>query len=184
MKIRNIDNMVETRKDICRYGNENKIIKEYAQFGWTFESKRLLNRFGNPLPSDARVSEDDLKEKCSYELYFKRQIHESKVIELTNLQNEYDSIRLLDESYGGGRVTGSVFISIASIACFFASAFSVAQSAKIALAIIGLFVGSPIIVIFITGCSRKARASNKNVKLRKQKQVIADKAQEVLKRPL
>ena len=51
MKIRNIDNMVETRKDICRYGNENKIIKEYAQFGWTFESKRLLNRFGNPLPS-------------------------------------------------------------------------------------------------------------------------------------
>lgn len=178
-------NKIEYRTVVVRYGKENECIKHQQHFGWQLTHKTLLNRFGNPLTSDAGIDEDDLREKCSWELHFVREIEESKVIKLCNLQNEYDSYLPLDTSFGKGRITGAVWLSIFSIACYIAGGYWLGTpgiALAIALLFIGFFIfGVPIIIIFITGAARIARISSENEKRAKKRKEIASEAQKLLK---
>ena len=83
---KNMETPLDSKIIRCRYGSEDKVVKDYACFGWTIASKTLLNRFGNPLPVDARVSEDDKREKCSWELTFKRFVSPEKAQKLYLLE--------------------------------------------------------------------------------------------------
>ena len=105
--------IIETRKARCRYGREAQFIKDFELFGWSLSSKQILNRFGNPLPLDERVSEDDLREKCFYELTFTREEEKEIADKLNSLQIEYSSEERLQTCFTGKRVTACVFITLA-----------------------------------------------------------------------
>ena len=82
----------ETRKEICKYALLETVVQEYALFGWTLSQKILLNRFGSPLPYGETLSENDLREKCSYELSFSRTVESKKVPTLNKLALNVNSI--------------------------------------------------------------------------------------------
>ena len=178
-------NKIEYRTVVVRYGKENECINHQKHFGWQLSHKTLLNRFGNPLTSDVGIDEDDLREKCSWELHFVREVEESKVIKLSNLQSEYDSYLPLDTSFGKGRITGAVWLSIFSLACIIPSAFWIDTpgiALGIALIAIGIFIfGIPIIIIFTTGAGRVARIIKENEKREKKRNEIVAEAQKLLK---
>lgn len=108
--------IVETREERVRYGQEDKYIDQFFNFGWRCTSKRILNRFGNPLPLGERVSENDLREKCFYQLTLKREVDESIIPELDALQAKYEDNPILDVSFGKGRIFWSVVLTIVFIA--------------------------------------------------------------------
>lgn len=110
-----MDKIIDKRTIRVRYGTEEKYLKDYAHFGWSLSSKNLLNRFGNPLPLDEKVSESDKREKCFYDLYLVRELESDKIKKLDNLQNEYDSYEPIQTCFSGQRVTGSVFLTIGAI---------------------------------------------------------------------
>ena len=177
-------NRVEYRTIVCRYGKDSEIILAQRYFGWEFSHKTLLNRFGNPLTTDAGIDEDDLREKCSWELHFVREVEESKIMELSRLQNEHDSILPLDNSFGKGRITGSVWLSIFSIACYIVGGyylFTPGIALAITLMILGFILfGVPIIIIFTTGAGRVVRINKENEKRSKVRKEIVAKAKKLL----
>ena len=175
---------IEYRKVVVRYEKENECIKQQKHFGWQLNQKTLLNRFGNPLVSTAGIDEDDLREKCSWELSFIREVEETKIIELSNLQSEYDSYMPLDTSFGKGRITGAVWLSLFSFACIIGGAVWVGTpgiALAIALILVGIIVfGIPVIIVFTTGAGRVARIIKENERREMKRKEIALKAKELL----
>ena len=178
-------NKIEYRTVVVRYGKENECIKHQQCFGWQLSHKTLLNRFGNPLTSDVGIDEDDLREKCSWELHFVREVEELKIIELSNLQNEYDAYLPLDTSFGKGRIAGGVWLSIFSLACIIPGVTWISSPGivlGIALITVGIFIfGIPVIIIFTTGAGRVARIIQENERREKKRKEIAAEAQKLLK---
>lgn len=107
-----MEKVVENKTVRCRYGCEEEVLKEQANFGWKCISKVLLNRFGNPLPVNERVSESDKREKCSWDLCLNRIVTPDQSAKLAPLEYEYNSCTPVDTSFGKGKITALVFITI------------------------------------------------------------------------
>ena len=58
---------METKTERVRCGTESRYIKEFENFGWTFSSKQLLNKFGNPLPLNHGLSNEEIMAKTMNE---------------------------------------------------------------------------------------------------------------------
>lgn len=174
--------IVETRKEHCKYGNENTYIKIYGFFGWSYSSKQLLNRFGNPMPIDERISESDMREKCSYELTFTREVEKETADELNKLQNEYLSIKEFQSCFSGKRVTGCVFLTIAVL--FFSSfavGFYFSDNSLWSLYIIFAFLAfCGLIAVIIPGVFVAMKNGETNDKNKIRKKQIKEKAAEIL----
>ena len=176
--------IIEKKTIRVQYRLADKYINDSSKFGWILVSKQLINRFGNPVPIGEYISEDDLKEKCAFDLQVKREIDEKNAVALHSLENEYNSFTPYSTGFGGGRVVGCIFLSILSFACYIAGVLWL-QTPGIALAIalflLGFFVfGVPIIIIFATGCAHVVRAGKKNLELEKQKEKIVEQAKPLL----
>lgn len=177
-------NVMENRNEVVRYGKENKYLKEFGKFGWTLQSKQLLNRFGNPLPLDEarRISEDDLREKCSYNLKMVRVVDDSIVNQLHSLEHEYQALEYYPASFGGGRVSGSVWLSLVSISLILVGIWGMDINSILCVALItfGVICGMPIAFIFMSGCSKVSKERKKNLEIKNQKDNLVDQAQKLL----
>ena len=176
--------IIEKKTVRVPYRLADNYIKDFSKFGWLLVSKQLLNRFGNPVPAGEYISQDYLEEKCSFDIQIKREIDEKNAATLHSLENEYNSLTPYSTGFGGGRVVGCIFLSILSIACYIAGVLWL-QTPGIALAIalflLGFFVfGTPIIIIFATGCAHVVRGGKKNLELEKQKEKIVEQAKPLL----
>ena len=175
--------IMETRIAICRYGDEESVLKDLSNFGWSLANKKLLNRFGNPLPANERVSESDLREKCSYELSLVRRIDEELVIELNSLQNEYEKLVFIDTSFGGGKITASVFLTIAFIV-FLSLALSRvvgSDAGVISLLIFAFLALGGIVAINVSGGIKVANRIKHNEEVAKMRKSLLDQAKQLLK---
>lgn len=187
-----MENILETKTIRCRYGSEAQVVKDYSAFGWRLISKNLLNRFGNPLPIDARISESDKREKCSFELTFNRSIDPDKANKLSLLENEYDSLTTADTSFGRGRITASIFMSLGLVIfiIMIASAFSgnngsgstvEVSSAMITMfTIFALLLAGGLAAIIAPGVVRVVRAAKQNEEVKKRKTEILQEAEKIL----
>lgn len=173
--------IIDKREIVVSYKDSEKEIKTLANFGWTVESRILLNRFGNPIPDNGEVSEDDKIEKCSYKINLVRVVDEESLMTLNQLQHKYDSIRYVDSSFGGKRITGSVFLSAISLPCLMIFLLTVGRDiSSFIYLIIALLFGIPIIFIFMTGISRVVIAKETNLQIKREKQEIAEQARKYL----
>ena len=154
---------IETRTERCRYGREDRIIDDYKIFGWSFSSKQLMNRFGNPLPIDMRLSEKELRNKCFYDIVFTREAEKEDSDKLNSLQSEYFSYELKQTCFTGKRVTVCVFLTILLIA-FIVLAVSKDQTTSLigliltiitALGLAGI-IAAGIFLVFKNGRNNKA----------------------------
>lgn len=156
----------EIREERVRYGQEDKYIDQFSNFGWRCTSKRILNRFGNPLPLGERVSENDLREKCFYQLTLKREVDESIIPELDALQAKYEDNPILNVSFGKGRIFWSVVLTIVFIALIvgFISSMGtgITTGATVTLAILAFLSFGGAAALISTGVARVARLSRKN----------------------
>ncbi len=103
---------LQTNKVVVRYPLKRQYVEERKKYGWKLQNEMLLNRFGNPLPIGERVSQEDLEEKCSYELIFTRDIEPEIADKLDKIHDELSTLKILNNKFGGGRVTAMVFLSI------------------------------------------------------------------------
>ena len=173
--------IIDKREIVVSYKDSEKEIKTLANFGWTVESRILLNRFGNPIPDNGEVSESDKIEKCSYRLNLVRVINEESLMALNQLQHQYDSIRYADQGFSGKLITGSVFLSALSIPCWTLFFLNVGYyNYAFVFLIIALLSGIPIGIIFWTGIRRSVIAKETNLQIKREKQEIAEQARRYL----
>ncbi|MBO4856381.1 MAG: hypothetical protein J5511_03310 [Bacilli bacterium] len=184
-----MENTLDSKIIRCRYGSEDKVIKDYSCFGWTIASKTLLNRFGNPLPVDARISEDDKREKCSWELTFKRFVTPDKAQKLYLLENEYDSLTIANTSFGRGRITGAVFLTLASIVSFITygssfyrttNEFEATTTLTTMFLIFGLAFAGGLAAVLVPGILRVSKAVKQNEETEKARKEILKKARKII----
>ena len=185
--IKGIDNMekqIESKIVTCRYGTEKEYLDDLKQFGWTLASKRILNRFGNPLPANERVSESDLREKCSYELTLNRYSDPETSMKLNALENEYNNQVLKQACFSGGRVTGMVFLSLAILILSIVSgsflSTDASNSAAIALLVLDFLAIGGLIAIILTGAFSVANACKYNDLAREKRKQIAKEASKLI----
>ena len=176
--------ILETRKERCRCGTEQKHIKEYEKYGWSFSSKQLLNRFGNPLPLDTRISEAEKREKCFYDLTFIREFEKETIDRLNSLQEEDQSLKLMQQCFTGKRVTSCVFLTLFLI-CFATCAVSTYKPDNNTWTF--FLVGAAVmllalIAIVVTGIFVVKRNCSSNDKVRKRKQEIKGQVDELIKK--
>ena len=175
--------VLETRKERCRCGTEQKHIKEFAKYGWSFSSKQLLNRFGNPMPLDSQISEAEKREKCFYDLTFNRELERETIDKLNSLQNESESYKRKQSCFTGKRVSTCVFLTIVIIAClaiyFNKTAGENALIAVLACAVLALVGLSAIVVV---GVFRVKKNCQYNDEMNKRKQQIEKEVQEILRK--
>lgn len=175
--------ILETRTEICRYGNEDIYLTELEKFGWILSSKRIVYRNGTPLPLDTSYSEEVLRERFYVELTLERNVDDEVRVELNKLQREYDSLKPQPRRFGKGRVVGSVFISLLSFSCliyawpFYAKGDMNNFVTFLSLAIV---FGAPIIPIFITGIRGVVKYRNDVEAAKVKRAEIADMARELL----
>lgn len=177
--------ITENKTVRVRYINESSTIEECRRFGWVLVNKTLLNRFGNPLPIDHRLSEAELKEKCYLDLYFRRTVDENLSLRLSMLQMEYDKNVPVRSSFGGGRVTGLVFLSLAFIiffalivTYFFRSNGTIAQ--LIAFITINQLAAGGMAAIIITGVLSVKRGNRRNIEIKQNRLRISEEASKLL----
>lgn len=187
-----MENILETKTIRCRYGSETQVVKDYSAFGWRLISKNLLNRFGNPLPIDARISESDKREKCSFELTFNRSIDPDKASKLSLLENEYDSLTTADTSFGKGRITASILMSVGLtiyaimlLPMFFNSdgsgkSIEISSSIVIMLTILALLLVGGLAAVIAPGIVRVVKATKQNEEVKKRKAEILQEAEKIL----
>ena len=187
-----MENPLDSKVIRCRYGSESKVIADYACFGWTIASKTLLNRFGNPLPVDARITEDDKREKCSWELTFKRFVNPEKAKKLYLLENEYDSLTVANTSFGKGRITATVFMSLAlmilviAIVSFYSSpvqtgtSFELNYSTLIIMIIFAFLLLGGIAGVIVPGILRVVKAVKQNNETENKRKEILAEAKRIL----
>lgn len=173
-----MEKQVETKTVTCRYGTENEYLDDLKNFGWNLASKKLLNRFGNPLATNEKVSESDLREKCSYELTLNRLIDPEISMKLNALENEYNSLVLKQSCFSGGRVTGMVFLSAAAL-FFLIMSITMFRSNEVngatVFLILGLVAISGLIAIILTGAFSVARAcKDNNHAIERRKQLVKE----------
>ena len=182
-----MENILETKTIRCRYGAETQVVNDYSSFGWRLVNKILLNRFGNPLPIDAQISESDKREKCSFELVFNRHIDPEKANRLSLLENEYDSLTTANTSFGRGRITASIFMSL-GLAVFVLCImmyltdpdFSLSTSFFLLFIMFALFLGGGLVAIVVPGALRVARAVRQNEATAKRKAILLQEARKIL----
>lgn len=176
--------ILETRKERCRCGTEQKYIKEYAKYGWSFSSKQLLNRFGNPLPLDTRLSEAEKREKCFYDLTFIREFEKETVDRLNSLQEEDQSLKLLQQCFTGKRVTSCVFLTLflMGFTICAVSTYKVDNNAWTFFLVGAVVMLLALIAIVVTGVFVVKRNCKNNDVVRRRKQEIKRQVDELIKR--
>lgn len=175
--------IIENKTEVCKYVDYEKRVKELSDFNWVVSSKVLLNKFGNPLSTNEKVDEDDLKEKCSYELHLVREIEDSSVIKVAQLQNEYEANPLKDNSFGGGRVTGCVFLSLLFFGTLFPSISCFSMNLVVGgwiLLIIAILAGLGITAIIWTGIVSVINANEENIVIQQKRDQIAEQARNMM----
>ena len=179
-----MEKQIESKIVTCRYGTEKEYLDDLKQFGWTLASKRILNRFGNPLPANERVSESDLREKCSYELTLNRYSDPETSMKLNALENEYNNQVLKQACFSGGRVTGMVFLSLAILILSIVSgsflSTDASNSAAIALLVLDFLAIGGLIAIILTGAFSVANACKYNDLAREKRKQIAKEASKLI----
>ena len=175
--------ILETRKERCRCGTEQRFIKDYAKFGWSFSSKQLLNRFGNPLPADVRLSEAEKREKCFYDLTFIREYEKDTIDQLNSLQNEYGSLKEPQTCFTGKRVTSCVFITIFLLVGIFGTTSTYKPDNNtwtffLVMAIVALLALAAIIIVGVFRVKKNCRERDRVVKRKRQ---IEQQVQTILK---
>lgn len=120
-----MDEILENKSIRVRYGTEDQVLADYANFGWKCINKVLLNRFGNPLPLNEVLSEADKREKCFWDLSLNRVISQEKSERIASLEYEYSCLAPCDTSFGRGRITATVFLTIGFIICVILSISSI-----------------------------------------------------------
>ena len=174
--------LLETRKERCRYGSEQIYINKFAKYGWSFSSKQLLNRFGNPMPLDTRISEAEKREKCFYDLTFSREFEKETIDKLNSLQNEEESLALKQGCFTGKRVSTCVFLTLVIIVCLAIYLNKTAGEkmlpVMLAIAVIALIGLSAIVVV---GVFRVKKNCQHNDQIRERKKQIDKEIEEVLK---
>ena len=174
--------IIENKTEVCKYVDYEKRVEELRVFNWVVSSKTLLNKFGNPLSTNEDIDEDDLKEKCSYELHLVREIEDSSVVKVTQLQNEYEANPLKDNSFGGGRVTGCVFLSLLFFSSLIISILNI-QTNPIAgwiFIVLGVLAGLGITAIIWTGIVSVINANEENVVIQQKRDQIAEQARNMM----
>ncbi|MBR0439757.1 MAG: hypothetical protein IJK27_03290 [Bacilli bacterium] len=178
-----MEKQVQTKTVVCRYGTEMEYLKLLKKFGWELSSKRLLNRFGNTLPPNEKLTESELIEKCSYELTVSRIIDPELGLKLNSIENEYESLILRPNHFGGGRVTAMVFLSIAILALSIVSGVMFSEgdsSVGSTLLIFDLLAIGGLIAIIVTGAFIVAMDCKENESLEKEKKRLLDEAEKML----
>lgn len=175
-----MEKVKENRTIVCRYQNRKKTIKEQEVFGWTVQSQIILNRFGSPLPTDTRLPENVLIAQCSVQLELVREVEQDKIVRLNSLQTEHDMNREIVGGFGGGRVTGIVFLHIAAFIAFLFSSFYSVTGVKAVFITLGVFALGGIIALFTTGFVRVGRVSKTNNERRNRKLEIESEAKKLL----
>lgn len=175
----------ETRIQCCKYGNEKKLINAFSIFGWNYSSKQLLNRFGNPLPYDTKLDESELREKCSYNVSFTREIEQERARKLDKLQSEYFELKEYQRCFSGKRVTGCVFLTVAII-LFIILTFSFyganPNNSNWVFALVALLIALlGLIAVIITGVFGVINNCKKSDEVKKRKEQIIKEAKEILK---
>lgn len=157
----------ETKEERVRYGQEDKYLDQFSHFGWRCTSKRILNRFGSPLPLGEKVSEDDLREKCFYQLIFKREVDESIIPQLDALQAKYEENPIIDVSFGKGRIVWSILLTVAFIVLISLIVSIVSKEKRVsgsvgALIALACFAAGGISALISTGIVRTVRLNKRN----------------------
>ena len=175
--------VLETRKERCRCGTEQKHIKEFAKYGWSFSSKQLLNRFGNPMPLDTRISEAEKREKCFYDLTFNRELERENIDKLNSLQNESESLKRKQSCFSGKRVSTLVFLTIVLIVLLsFYFNRIVAENMLSVVLVFAVITFAGLAAIIVVGVFRVKKNCQYNDQMNKRKQQIEKEVQDILKK--
>ena len=181
-----MDEVLETKVIRCRYGEEDRVLREQSAFGWRCVSKNLLNRFGNPLPANERVSESDKREKCTWDLSLNRVIDPEKANKLSSLENEFNSYSHVDTSFGKGRITGSVFLTIGIFILVIIGASNLTSDAEnatnvaFAVFMIALVALMGLIAIIVVGALSVRNRVIENETAERRKKYILNEAKKIL----
>ena len=176
--------LLENRSFVCKYAEGDRYLKHLKEFGWVLSSKKILNRFGSPLSPREKVSEDDLREKCSWQFDMVRQVEFDLARELNEFQSKYDSINYEEPSFGKGKAAGTVWLSIFSLLAIFIGIGTTRTVNNIfgyTLIGVGIALGIPIGFLIASGSANIVRTKNKNEEIDLQKEQIAKQASQLLK---
>ena len=169
----------ESREITIPYKNHHIAIDEYKIFGWQLVHKVILNSFGGPAITED-IDENFLNAGYHVKLTFSRYVEEENLKELTDLQIENDKLVYVNETFNNSFITGTVFMTLASIASY-ASASAVNDlKYRILLILNGLVIGGFIAWIYIGNCRARANAHEHNEEVRQKKMKIFEKAQKLL----
>ena len=181
-----MEKKLEQRTIRCRYGEEDRYLKDISSFGWSLSSKTLINRFGNPLPLDAHIDESEKREKCFIDLGLIREIETDKIMELNALQNEYDALSPVPGGFGKGRIVGMVFTML-GIFFFFALSYTFfgtgnpeATATGFVFLVLGLLFIGGIVALIVSGVGRVKKISAKNKARLARRNELKQKAEEIL----
>ena len=168
--------IVETKKVICKYPLLQSVLDENAIFGWVIKNKILLNRFGNPVPLGETIDEDDLKEKCSYELSFTRIVESTKSTQLDSLQTSYSALQSKPTKFSSKRVSGLVWLSILFTALLI-GVFSI-DNMILLIPLVLTFGG--LLATILVGAKRCAQATTYNEQCELKKRRIEQESKKIL----
>ena len=180
---------LQTNKVVVRYPLKRQYVEERKKYGWKLQNEMLLNRFGNPLPIGERVSQEDLEEKCSYELIFTRDIEPEIADKLDKIHDELSTLKILNNKFGGGRVTAMVFLSIGILVLAIAAA-ALSEGAKTDPAFVPPFNASWTLLvlaflglgaIIFTGVLQVIKNIAKNVETKAKIETLEAEREELLK---
>ena len=178
----------QSKKETCKYDQIQRFVEEQKRFGLIFNSKLLLNRFGNPLSPNEDVDEDDLREKCYYEVTFIRHIDKEKLDKINSIEHEYSSLKPKSAYFSRGRATACVFLTIGMM-LFLALGFSLFEGLLkeepdytcviFFILSFAAFIGLFLVIFF--GVFDVIEENKKNEKIWKRKKELAEQAAELLK---
>lgn len=185
-KLEDILLSMETKVERVKCGTEAYCIKDAECFGWTFSSKRLLNKFGNPLPSNHGLSKEELLAKCYYDIQFVRDVDINLVKELSNLEDKYISLRIINATssrFGKGRIFAIVVCSIVTTAAFgvlFSSKGNFDSPSFIATIIVGLLGLAGLLSLIFTGVYQVKKTNSLQFDAEQERKRIKSKAKALL----
>ena len=134
------------------------------------------------MPYGVTFDEDDLREKCSYELSFTRVIESKKVPTLNELQERYNTLEFKPTKFSKKRVVGLVWLSIAFFTFFLVGACgnSLESSARLLGFFVAFLAAGGSAAIIATGVISVKKALKLNKETLAQKQHLILQAKKVL----
>lgn len=176
---------METKNERVRCGTESRYIKEFENFGWTFSSKQLLNKFGNPLPLNHGLTNEEIMAKCFYELVFIRDVDINLTRKLSELEAKYNSLSCNTPSrFTKGRIFAMIVCSIfatGGLGIIFAKTPDFNNSYFILSLVIGFLGLGGLIALILTGINQVKKTNSTKAEFEKERNKILNEANSLLK---